>query len=89
MLSFMAELTTIDESVGKFVPGYEASQWYESVVRHCRAQEHIIERLNREINGTFADPKIKARLADLGSTVLAGSPEKSGKLIAEDSRDGV
>jgi tripartite-type tricarboxylate transporter receptor subunit TctC len=37
------------------------------------------------INATLADPKIKARLADLGSTVLAGSPEESGKLIAEDT----
>jgi tripartite-type tricarboxylate transporter receptor subunit TctC len=45
----------------------------------------IIERLNREINAGLADPKFKARLADLGLTVLGGSPADFGKLIADET----
>jgi tripartite-type tricarboxylate transporter receptor subunit TctC len=45
----------------------------------------IIDKLNKEINAGLADPKIKARLADLGSTALAGSPADFGKLIADDT----
>ena len=45
----------------------------------------IIDKLNKEINAALADPKVKARLADLGGTVLAGSPADFGKLMAEDT----
>ena len=45
----------------------------------------IIDKLNKEINAGFADPKIKARLAELGGTVLPGSPADFGKLIAEET----
>ena len=45
----------------------------------------IVEKLNKEINAALADPKLKARLADLGGTVLLGSPADFGKLIAEDT----
>ena len=45
----------------------------------------IIDKLNKEINAALADPKIKARLADLGGTVLAGSPADFGKLIADET----
>jgi tripartite-type tricarboxylate transporter receptor subunit TctC len=45
----------------------------------------IIDRLNKEINAGLADPKLKARFADLGSTVLSGSPADFGKLIADDT----
>ena len=45
----------------------------------------IIEKLNREINEGLAEPKIKARLADLGGVVLAGSPAEFGKLIADET----
>ena len=45
----------------------------------------IIETLNKEISAGLADPKIKARLADLGRTVLAGSPADFGKLIANET----
>ena len=51
--------------------------------RNTRAE--IIERLNQEINAALADPKIKARLADLGGTRVAGSPADFGKLIAEET----
>ena len=45
----------------------------------------IIDKLNKEINAALADPKIRARLADLGGTGLAGSPAEFGKLMAEDT----
>jgi tripartite-type tricarboxylate transporter receptor subunit TctC len=45
----------------------------------------IIEKLNKEINAGLADPKVKARLADLGGVVLAGSPADFGKLIADET----
>ena len=43
----------------------------------------IIDKLNREINAALADPKLRARLADLGATVLTGSPADFGKFIAD------
>ena len=45
----------------------------------------IIDKLNKEINAGLADPQIKARFADLGSTVLPGSPSDFGKLIADET----
>ena len=45
----------------------------------------IVDKLNKEINAALADPKIKARLAELGGTVLAGSPADFGKLIADET----
>jgi tripartite-type tricarboxylate transporter receptor subunit TctC len=45
----------------------------------------IIDRLNKEINSGLTDPKIKARFADLGATVLPGSPADFGKLIADET----
>ena len=71
-------------TVGEFVPGYEASAWYGVGAPRSTPPE-IIDKLNREINAALADPKIKARLADLGGTVLAGSPADFGKLIAEET----
>ena len=45
----------------------------------------IVDKLNKEMNATLADPKFKARLADLGGTALSGSPVDFGKLIAEET----
>ena len=45
----------------------------------------IVDKLNKEINAGLADPKIKARLADMGGTALAGSPAEFGKLIADET----
>ena len=45
----------------------------------------IIDRLNKEINAGLADPKLKARFADLGATVFPGSPADFGKFIAEET----
>ncbi|HVI63020.1 MAG TPA: tripartite tricarboxylate transporter substrate-binding protein [Bradyrhizobium sp.] len=71
-------------TVGEFVPGYEASSW--SGVGAPRATPaEIVDKLNKEINAGLADPKMKARLADLGGTVLPGPPSDFGKLIAEET----
>ena len=52
-------------TVGEFVPGYEASDWY-GIGAPKNTPAEIIDKLNKEINAALADPKIKARLADLG-----------------------
>ena len=71
-------------TVSDFVPGYEASQWF-GVGAPKNTPIEIIDKLNKEINAGLADPKIKARLADLGGTLLAGSPADFGKLIADET----
>src|SRR5262249_42093192 len=71
-------------TVAEFVPGYEASGWFGLGAPKGTPVE-IIDMLNKEINAALADPKMKARLADLGGTVLAGSPADFGKLIAEET----
>jgi len=68
-------------TVGEFVPGYEASAWY-GVGAPRSTPASIVDKLNSEINAGLADAKIRARLADLSSTALAGSPADFGKLIA-------
>jgi tripartite-type tricarboxylate transporter receptor subunit TctC len=68
-------------TVGDFVPGYEASA-VAGIAAPKRTPAEIVDRLNREINAALVDPKVKARLADLGGTVLALSPIDYGKLNA-------
>jgi tripartite-type tricarboxylate transporter receptor subunit TctC len=70
-------------TVNDFVPGYEASTWYGIGVPKGTPLE-ILDMLNREINAALAEPKMKSPLADLGGTVLPGSPADFGKLIAEE-----
>ena len=71
-------------TVGQFVPGYEASTW-SGVGAPKATPAEIVEKLNKEINAALADHKIKARLADLGSTPLVGSATDFGKLIADET----
>ena len=71
-------------TVADFVPGYEASAWF-GVGAPKNTPAEIVDRLNKEINAALADPKIKARLADLGGTALVGSPADFGKLIADET----
>ena len=69
--------------VGEFVPGYEAEGWSGmGAPRNTPVQ--VIETLNKEINAGLADPKMEARLVDLGSTPLAQSPGDFGKLFANE-----
>jgi tripartite-type tricarboxylate transporter receptor subunit TctC len=71
-------------TVGDFVPGYEASTWFGlGVPRNTPAE--IIDRLNKEINAGLADPNIKARLANMGGAVLAGSAADFGDLIVDET----
>jgi tripartite-type tricarboxylate transporter receptor subunit TctC len=71
-------------AIGEFLPGYEASTWYGiGAPRNTPAE--IVERLNREINAGLADPKMKARVADLGGTAFPGSPTDFGKFIADET----
>jgi tripartite-type tricarboxylate transporter receptor subunit TctC len=71
-------------AVAEFVPGYEASNWF-GVGAPRDTPVEIIDKLNKEIHAGVADPKMKARLADLGGTPLLGSPADFGKLIAEET----
>jgi tripartite-type tricarboxylate transporter receptor subunit TctC len=71
-------------TVAEFVPGYEASSWFGVGTPKATPAE-IVEKLNKEINAGLADPRLKARLADLGGIALAGSPADFGKLIAEET----
>jgi tripartite-type tricarboxylate transporter receptor subunit TctC len=71
-------------TVGEFVPGYEASLW-QGIGAPKNTPPEIVDRLNKEINAALADPRIKARLADLGSTPFAQSPGDFARLIASDT----
>jgi len=69
-------------TVGDFVPGYETSSW-SGIGAPKDTPTEIIAKLNNEINAALADPKIKARLADLGSVPMPMSPADFGNLIDE------
>jgi tripartite-type tricarboxylate transporter receptor subunit TctC len=71
-------------TVGESVPGYEASAWF-GVGAPGAISVEIAERLNKEINAALAGPTIKAKLAEQGGELLAGSPADFGKLIAEET----
>jgi tripartite-type tricarboxylate transporter receptor subunit TctC len=70
--------------VGEFVTGYETSVWFGiGAPRNTPAE--IIDKLNKEINAGIADPKVKARFAELGNTVLPGSAADFGRFIADET----
>ena len=71
-------------TVSEFLPDFEASAWV-GVGAPKGTPVEIVDKLNKEINAGLADPRIRARIADLGATVLAGSPAEVGKLIAEET----
>lgn len=71
-------------TVGEFVPGYEASNWFGLVAPKNTAPE-IIGKLNTLINEGLADPQVSARIIDLGGTVLANSASDFGRRIASDA----
>jgi tripartite-type tricarboxylate transporter receptor subunit TctC len=79
-----AEMLPELRTVGDFVPGYEASQWYGIGVARNTPVE-IVDKLNKEINAAIADPAMKARFAAIGGEPLPGSPAEFGKLIAEET----
>ena len=79
-----AEVLPDVPTVGDFVPGYEASQWY-GLGAPRRTPVAVIDNLNKEINAALADPTMKARLADLGGTPLPSSSADFGKFIAAET----
>jgi tripartite-type tricarboxylate transporter receptor subunit TctC len=70
-------------TVSEFIPGYEAASWF-GVGAPRSTRTDIVEKLNKEINAALSDPNMKSRIAELGATVLPGSPADFGKLIAEE-----
>jgi tripartite-type tricarboxylate transporter receptor subunit TctC len=76
----LPDVPTLNESV----PGYEASTWY-GIVAPRNTPAEIVERLNKEINAALADTAMKARMANLGGNVFAGSPADFGRFIADDT----
>ena len=71
-------------TVGEFVPGYEASGFF-GVGAPKGTPDQTVDKLNKEINAALADPTIKARLGDLGSTVVTGSPAEFGQFMAQET----
>lgn len=72
-------------ALAEALPGFEARAWY-GIGAPKDTPAEIIERLNKEVNASIADPKLIERLANLGSVALAGLPADFAKLIADDSK---
>jgi tripartite-type tricarboxylate transporter receptor subunit TctC len=71
-------------TVAETVPGYEASAFFGMAVPAGTPRD-IVERLNRAINDALADPDVQAKLAQLGGTLIPGTPEDFGKLLADET----
>jgi tripartite-type tricarboxylate transporter receptor subunit TctC len=71
-------------TVSEFIPGYEASTW-NGIGAPKNTPAEIIDKLNKEINAGLVDPQLKARIAELGGTVLSLSPADFGKFIADET----
>jgi tripartite-type tricarboxylate transporter receptor subunit TctC len=71
-------------TISEYLPGYEASSW-NGIGAPRNTPVEIIDRLNKEINAGLADPKMKARLANLGGTVLPLSPADFRKLVSDET----
>ena len=70
-------------TVGDFLPGYEATAWY-GIAAPKKTPSEIVDKLNNEVNTGLADPKIKARFAELASAVIPGSPADFGRLVGDE-----
>jgi tripartite-type tricarboxylate transporter receptor subunit TctC len=79
----IAELPDLP-TIAEFLPGFEASAWYGIGAPRDTPAE-IIDTLNRGINAALAEPKIKARLEELGCTVIPGSPADLTRMIADET----
>ena len=77
---FLPEMPTVSE----FLPGFEASNWF-GIAAPRNTPPEIVDKLNKEINITLAEPGIKARLADLGAASLVGSPADFGRFVATEA----
>jgi tripartite-type tricarboxylate transporter receptor subunit TctC len=79
-----SELLPDVPTLADFVPGYESSAWY-GVGAPKGTPAEIVDRLNREINAILADPKAKTRVAEMGATLITGSPADFGRLVADET----
>jgi tripartite-type tricarboxylate transporter receptor subunit TctC len=71
-------------TVAETVPGYEAAGWC-GLCAPRNTPSDIVNTLNREVNAALTDPRIKARLADLGATPFPGSPADFAAFIAAET----
>ena len=71
-------------TVADFLPGFETSAW-AGIGAPKNTPAEIIDQLNRETNAALADPKLKARIADLGGMVFPLSPAEYEKRVAEET----
>jgi tripartite-type tricarboxylate transporter receptor subunit TctC len=79
-----SELLPDVPTLSDFVSGYESSAWY-GVGAPKGTPADVIERLNREINAILDDPKAKVRVAEMGATLIKGSPADFGRLIVDET----
>jgi tripartite-type tricarboxylate transporter receptor subunit TctC len=71
-------------TVADFLPGYEASAWYGLGVPKNTPDE-VIDKINKAMNAVLADPKSQARFAELGASLLPGSPADFSRLVADET----
>jgi tripartite-type tricarboxylate transporter receptor subunit TctC len=71
-------------TVSEFVPGYEARMWY-GVGTPKNTPDEIVEKLNKEIDAALANPKLKARLADLGTEPMSMRPAEFAKFVVDET----
>ena len=71
-------------TIGEFIPGYESNGW-QGIGAPKDTPVEIIELLNREINAALVDPKIATRVAEMGGSVVSGSPPDFGRLVADET----
>jgi tripartite-type tricarboxylate transporter receptor subunit TctC len=76
----MPEVPTVAETV----PGYEATAWF-GIGMPKNTPREFIDRINVEVNRALADPKIRARLAELGGRPIPGTPDDFGRTIAAET----
>src|SRR5262245_3693398 len=79
-----SELIPDVPTLADFVPGYESSAWY-GVGAPKGTPPEIVDRLNKEVNSILGESKVKARIAEMGATLVAGSPADFGKLVADET----
>ena len=71
-------------TVGDFLPGFEAGALF-GIAAPKNTPNEVVDRLNREINASLADPRSKARIAELGGEALTGSPTMFANLLAAEA----
>src|SRR6266542_950554 len=71
-------------TIGETVPGYDVSIWY-GIAAPWGTPREIVAKLNQAVNAVLADPKLQARLAELGGEPMPTTPAQCGKLVAEET----